>query len=63
MFVNNFMVKLNLVLLLVKYIFYFLLMWIELYIEEVEVGIGNVLLFWYVVFWDYLMYKVILIVN
>lgn len=63
MFVNNFMVKLNLVLLLVKYIFYFLLMWIELYIEEVEVGIGNVLLFWYVVLWDYLMYKVILIVN
>lgn len=63
MFVNNFMVKLNLVLLLVKYIFYFLLMWIELYIEEVEVGIGNVLLFWYVVWWDYLMYKVILIVN
>lgn len=57
------MVKLNLVLLLVKYIFYFLLMWIELYIEEVEVGIGNVLLFWYVVLWDYLMYKVILIVN
>lgn len=63
MFVNNFMVKLNLVLLLVKYIFYFLLMWIELYIEEVEVSIGNVLLFWYVVLWDYLMYKVILIVN
>lgn len=63
MFVNNFMVKLNLVLLLVKYIFYFLLMWIELYIEEVEVGIGNVLLFWYVVLWDYLMYNVILIVN
>lgn len=63
MFVNNFMVKLNLVLLLVKYIFYFLLMWIEIYIEEVEVGIGNVLLFWYVVLWDYLMYKVILIVN
>lgn len=63
MFVNNFMVKFNLVLLLVKYIFYFLLMWIELYIEEVEVGIGNVLLFWYVVLWDYLMYKVILIVN
>lgn len=57
------MVKLNLVLLLVKYIFYFLLMWIELYIEEVEVGIGNVLLFWYVVLWVYLMIKVILIVN